>query len=33
VSIMMTIYLALSLLAAGLMNWFNRRHALKGAAA
>ncbi len=28
--VMMSIYLTLSLLTAGLMNWFNARHALKG---
>jgi len=27
---MMSIYLLLSLLTAGLMNWFNARHALRG---
>lgn len=30
--VMMSIYLTLSLLTAGLMNWFNARHALKGSA-
>ncbi|MDE2401635.1 MAG: ABC transporter permease subunit [Burkholderiales bacterium] len=28
--VMMSVYLLLSLLTAGLMNWFNARHALKG---
>lgn len=29
--VMMSVYLAMSLLTSGLMNWFNRRHALRGA--
>jgi general L-amino acid transport system permease protein len=29
--VMMSVYLAMSLLTSALMNWFNRRHALKGA--
>jgi general L-amino acid transport system permease protein len=30
IAVMMSIYLLLSLLTAGLMNWFNARHALRG---
>ena len=32
VLVMMSVYLALSLSTAALMNWFNARHALKGPA-